>query len=110
MLQLLLIVALIAALCYFALRCFTVDEKKKERRAPCTCCDDTGKVTIKGIEYTCPRCKGDWREKEVVGETTVYSIAKWMLESVSAKSATGIVLNFKQLEQSAKRYSFTVKT
>ncbi len=76
---------------------YTVDEKKKERRAPCTCCDNTGKVTIKGVEYVCPNCKGNWREKEVVGETTVYSVAKWMLDSISVTSATGIVLRFRPL-------------
>ena len=39
---------------------YTVAEKKKETRAPCVCCDNTGKVTIKGVEYTCPRCRGNW--------------------------------------------------
>jgi len=73
---------------------YTVAKKKKEPRAPCTCCDNTGKVTIKGVEYVCPRCKGSWREREVVGETTVYSVAKWMLDSISAISATGITLRF----------------
>ena len=56
---------------------YTVAEKQKQTRAPCACCDNTGKVTIKGVEYDCPRCKGNWREKEVVGTTTVYSGAKW---------------------------------
>jgi len=28
---------------------YTVDEKKKERCALCTCCGSTGKATIKGI-------------------------------------------------------------
>lgn len=31
---------------------YTVAEKRKETRAPCVCCDNTGKVTIKGVEYT----------------------------------------------------------
>lgn len=31
---------------------YTVAEKKKETRAPCVCCDNTGKVTIKGVEYS----------------------------------------------------------
>ena len=53
---------------------YTVAGKQKETRAPCVCCDNTGKVTIKGVEYDCPRCKGNWREKEVVGTTTVYSV------------------------------------
>jgi len=52
---------------------YTVDEKKK-LYAPCTCCNNTGKATIKGVKCVCPRCKGDWQEKEMVGETTVYSV------------------------------------
>ena len=81
---------------------YTVAEKIKEKRAPCVCCDNTGKVTIKGVEYPCPRCKGDWREKEVVGETTVYSIAKWVLERVET-SQYGTTLTFKQTN-STERY------
>ena len=42
---------------------YTVAEKKKETRAPCICCDNTGKVIIKGVQYDCPRCKGNWRER-----------------------------------------------
>lgn len=42
---------------------YTVAEKKKETRAPCVCCDNTGKVIIKGVQYDCPRCKGNWRER-----------------------------------------------
>ena len=42
---------------------YTVAEKKKETHAPCVCCDNTGKVTIKGVQYDCPRCKGNWRER-----------------------------------------------
>ena len=52
-------------------------------------------MTIKGVEYACPRCKGDWREKEVVGTTTVYSVAKWVLESISVNQY-GLSLTFKQ--------------
>ena len=74
---------------------YTVAEKKKETRAPCVCCDNTGKVTIKGVQYDCPRCKGNWREKEVVGTTTVYSVAKWVLESISVNQY-GLKLTFKQ--------------
>ena len=74
---------------------YTVAGKKKETRAPCVCCDNTGKVTIKGVEYACPRCKGDWREKEVVGTTTVYSVAKWVLESISVNQY-GLSLTFNQ--------------
>ena len=74
---------------------YTVARKQKETRAPCVCCDNTGKVTIKGVEYLCPRCKGDWREKEVVGTTTVYSVAKWVLESISVNQY-GLSLTFKR--------------
>ena len=81
---------------------YTVAEKKKETRAPCVCCDNTGKVTIKGLEYTCPKCRGNWREKEVVGETTVFSVAKWVLERIGADQY-GISLTFKQTN-STERY------
>ena len=74
---------------------YSVAEKKKEMRAPCTCCDNTGKVTIKGVEYDCPRCKGDWREKEIVGTITVYSVAKWKLKNVTA-TPYGMPLYFEQ--------------
>lgn len=66
---------------------YTMAGKQKETRAPCVCCDNTGKATIKGVEYDCPRCKGNWREKEVVSTTTVYSVAKWVLESISVSGA-----------------------
>ena len=72
---------------------YTVAGKQKETRAPCVCCDNTGKVTIKGVEYLCPRCKGDWREKEVVGTTTVYSVEKWMLDEIEV-SATKTILTY----------------
>lgn len=80
---------------------YTIEETKKEMRAPCPCCDDTGKVTIKGDEYTCPRCGGDWRKKKVIGTTSVYYVGKWELEKVEAKRFTGptktrIVLTFRQ--------------
>ena len=74
---------------------YTVAEKKKETRAPCVSCDNTGKVTIKGVEYPCPRCKGNWREKEVVGVTTIYSVAKWVLERIDVNQY-GMSLTFKQ--------------
>lgn len=65
---------------------YTVESKEKKVFAPCVACDNTGKVTIKGEEYTCPRCKGNWREKEVAGSTTVYSVGKWVLVAVEEKS------------------------
>lgn len=65
---------------------YTVESKEKKAFAPCVACDNTGKITIKGEEYTCPRCKGNWREKEVVGRTTVYSVGKWVLVAVEEES------------------------
>lgn len=62
---------------------YTVESTVKKVRAACTCCDNTGKVTIKGTEYKCPRCGGDWRDKEVVGQKIVYSVAKWKLTSIT---------------------------
>ena len=87
---------------------YTVAEKQKETRAPCACCDNTGKVTIKGVEYTCPRCKGDWREKEVIGTTTVYSVEKWMLDRVEVSSTKTILLTFRQIN-SKERYGSTLQ-
>lgn len=87
---------------------YTVAEKKKETRAPCVCCDNTGKVTIKGVEYLCPRCKGDWREKEVVGTTTVYSVEKWMLDEIEVSATKTILLTFRQIN-SKERYGNTLQ-
>ena len=81
---------------------YTVAEKKKETRAPCVCCDNTGKVTIKGVEYTCPRCKGEWREKEVVGETTVYSVAKWMLDGIEVSSTQTVTLRLMKINSTGR--------
>jgi hypothetical protein len=62
---------------------YTVDSTVKQVRAACVCCDNTGKVTIKGTEYESPRCNGNWRDKEIVGQKTVYSVAKWKLTSIT---------------------------
>lgn len=88
----------------WGLEYYTVEEKVKETRAPCICCDNTGKVTIKGIEYTCPRCKGNWREKEVVGATTVYSVAKWMLNRIEISSTQTVTIELMKIN-SAGRYN-----
>ena len=87
---------------------YTVAGKQKETRAPCVCCDNTGKVTIKGVEYLCPRCKGDWREKEVVGTTTVYSVEKWMLDEIEVSATKTILLTFRQIN-SKERYGNTLQ-
>lgn len=63
---------------------YTVDSTVKQVRAACACCDNTGTVTIKGEEYKCPRCNGNWRDKEIVGQKIVYSVAKWKLTSITA--------------------------
>ena len=76
---------------------YTVAEKKKETRAPCVCCDNTGKVTIKGVEYPCPRCKGNCRKKEVIGETTVYSVAKWMLSRIEISSTQSVTIELMRI-------------
>lgn len=65
---------------------YTVESKERKVFAPCVACDNTGKITIKGEEYDCPRCKGNWREKEVVERTTVYSVGKWVLVAVEEES------------------------
>ena len=61
-----------------------MDSTVKQVRAACVCCDNTGKVTIKGTEYDCPRCHGKWQNKAVVSKKTVYSVAKWRLTSILA--------------------------
>lgn len=82
---------------------YTVAARKKDQRPPCICCDGAKIVKIKGAEYECPRCKGTGREKEATGETTIYSVAKWKLASVNARSQTGILLTFEQVN-STERY------
>lgn len=63
---------------------YTVDSTVKQVRAACICCDNTGKVTIKGTEYECPRCRGSWMDREIVSQKTVYYVAKWRLTSITA--------------------------
>ena len=79
---------------------YTVEIKEKKVFAPCVACDNTGRVRIKGEEYICPRCKGNWREKEVVGSKTVYSVGKWSLKSVQVEpglyNKPRITLTFKK--------------
>ena len=81
---------------------FTVAEKRKETRAPCVCCDNTGKVTIKGVEYPCPRCKGNCRKKEVIGETTVYSVAKWMLSRIEISSTQSVTIELMRINSTGR--------
>ena len=65
-------------------------------------------MTIKDVEYLCPRCKGDWREKEVVGTTTVYSVEKWMLDKIEVSATKTILLTFRQIN-SKERYGNTLQ-
>lgn len=80
---------------------YTIESEEKQTRAACTACDNTGKVTIKGEEYTCPRCSGRWREREVVGSAKVYSVGKWNLKQIEVvKPSTigaGISLKFERI-------------
>ena len=77
---------------------YTVALDKKEVRAPCTCCDKTGKVTIRGVEYECPKCKGNWRRGEFVREDTVYTAVKWLLYKVEALSESAVSLTFRKAD------------
>ena len=74
---------------------YAVGYKEKSVFAPCVPCDDTGKVTIKGEEYKCPKCNGNWREKKVVSKTRVYHVEKYKLSEVKVTSG-GIQLRFEQ--------------
>lgn len=68
---------------------YTVEEKEKRIFAPCVACDNTGRVKIKDEEYICPRCNGNWREKEVVGVTKVFSVGKWRIASITTECEYG---------------------
>lgn len=59
----------------------------------CAYCDNTGKVNIKGKEFTCPNCNCQLEYKEV--------IEKIVAEPVKVKA----VLNFKNRNKSLEMYS-----
>lgn len=67
---------------------YTVEESVKEVRS-CKCCDDTGRVTIKGKVYECPDCGGRWRNKDIVSEKKVYSVGKWEIHNIIAENLSG---------------------
>lgn len=75
---------------------YTVEKTVKEKRRTCPCCDDTGKVTIKGEDFKCPKCHGNWRERMVIGETATYSLGKWIADSVIVTRWNGITVKFNQ--------------
>jgi RecJ-like exonuclease len=90
---------------------YAIGYKEKNIYAPCEACDDTGKVMIKGEEYQCPKCKGNWREKKIVSKTRVYHVEKYKLSEIEVTSdsnGTGAIrLCFKQLTTDG-RYGNTI--
>jgi len=87
---------------------YTVDSTVKQVRAACVCCGNTGKVIIKGTEYDCPRCHGKWQDKEVVGQKTVYSVAKWTLASIMA-TQHGMEACFERMNGKTGRWRDTMR-
>ena len=81
---------------------YLVGSKEKSVFAPCIACDNKGRVVIKGEEYKCPRCQGNWREKEIVSKIHVFYIEKYKLERIELYqhsinlNETEIRLRFKQ--------------
>jgi DnaJ-class molecular chaperone len=75
---------------------YFVGSADKNVYAPCRTCDGTGKVTIKEEQFDCPRCHGNWREKEVVSKTKVYHVEKYRLERIEVRQ-DGIRLQFNQI-------------
>lgn len=86
---------------------YTVEEKEKRVFAPCVACDNTGRVTIKGEEYTCPRCNGNWREKEIVGVKKVFSVGKWVISSITTEFKFGKEKHKVRLERINGERKFT---
>jgi predicted RNA-binding Zn-ribbon protein involved in translation (DUF1610 family) len=75
---------------------YSVGESEKNVYAPCVTCDNTGKVTIKGEEYTCPNCHGNWRNKEIISKKTVYSTEKYQLSGISIRNSINVRTNTKE--------------
>ena len=79
---------------------YLVGSRERSVFAPCIACDNEGRVEVKGVEYKCPRCFGNWREKEVVSKVRVYHVEKYKLERVEVTqemhSRGGIRLRFEQ--------------
>ena len=67
---------------------YLVGSKEKSVFAPCVACDNKGRVEIKGEEYKCPRCQGNWREREVVSTTRVFHVEKYKLERIEVFAAS----------------------
>ena len=85
---------------YYSIGC-----KEKNVFEPCEICDSTGKVEIKGQKFTCPECKGDWREKKVIAKANVYYVKKWRLDRIEAREH-GVILIF---AQSGNKYCENLK-
>ena len=67
---------------------YSVGHSNKNVYAPCVACDNTGKVYIKGEEYTCPRCEGNWREKEIISTKRVYHVEKYTLSLIEVRKCS----------------------
>ena len=67
---------------------YLVGSKERSVFAPCVACDNKGKVEIKGEEYKCPRCNGNWREKEVVSKVRTFHVEKYKLERIEVFAAS----------------------
>lgn len=46
---------------------FAVSHTRFERIVRCKVCDNTGKITIRGIEFICPKCRGKCTHVEYAG-------------------------------------------
>ena len=86
---------------------YLVGSKEKSVFAPCVACNSKGKVEIKGELYKCPRCFGNYREKEVISKITVYHVDKYKLSRIEVNRgsytesyASGIALRFEQSSNS----------
>ena len=66
---------------------FLIGSKEKSVFAPCVACDNKGKIEIKGKEYTCPRCNGNWRQKEVIPKVRRFHVEKYKLERIEIAGA-----------------------
>lgn len=63
---------------------YAISYTEKQLRAECPACGKTGKLKgLDGKEYECPNCKGNWRNRQVVGTVKQWYIRKFRLLRVS---------------------------
>lgn len=90
---------------------YAVSWSEKQIRADCPACGGKGKITgLDGKEYMCPACKGDWRNKAVVGVIKQWYIKKYKLKNISISNSNdinSIKLEFEQAN-SESRYSTSI--